>query len=444
MTIEDLWALDDYKGQNFLEVCDMLLAACQERLVIVNNNKLNELKSRYRNNIFIGNDGYIKIKRPIKKSDAYGLNFNNENNQFFGVSHPFNVLRDFATSVIENMTMFDYPRCLDGSSVGSRIATVQDLFSDYSSLEDYDEFSDYVESFQSEFPKWFIHLFRRSTRPEERWDLFREEFRFGHVFSNELILCMKRMLKKCDSFELMTYNKIPNGVGEGSNSWGWITVDEEINVKAQRLWQQTQEAFNLKQGNSVVYDVEQIDSLYTKWEYTSYKTAERRTIDVTMYCYDSEFGGQGTSSYTQYSAGLNTYLSSEEIKESLEKFLPHWSQETISKIVAFPYVMFYGSGGITYSGMGVFDDNFVPGDNFWYPAFPEESSGVSLQNMINDGGAFTNLPDPVFKGPTMPDYSVSSNEYDDGYREVIADADEQIGFEIRSFKVLAKYPFIFS
>lgn len=445
MTMEDLWALDDYKGQNFIDVCNMLLAAFQERLVLVNKDEFDYLVSshKYYKTIYNGNDGFLKFARPVIKRDAYGKNFNNKNNQFFTVYHPFYVLCDLAYSVIENMTMYDYPRCLDGSSVGSRIATVQDLFSDYSELEDYDEFSDYVEAFQSEFPDWFIHLFRRSTRPEERWDLFREEFRFGHVFSNELILCLKRMLKKCDSFELMTYNKRPNGVGEDSNSWGWITVDEEINVKAQRLWQQTQEAFNLKQGNSVVYDEEQIDSLYNKWEYTGYKTSERRMIDITMYWYDSEFGGQGTSSYTKYSAGLNTYLSSEEIKESLEKFLPHWNQETISKIVAFPYVML-SSGGTTYSGMGVFNDNFVPGDNFWYSAFPEESSGVSLQNMINDGGSFTSLPDPVFKGPTMPDYSVTTNEYDDGYREVIADADEEIGFTIKSFKVLAKYPFKFS
>lgn len=444
MTMEELWALDDYKGQNFIDVCNMLLAALQERLVLVNKDEFNSLESSYKHYkaIYNGNDGFLKFSRPVIKRDVYGENLNNENNQFFGAYHPFSVLCDFARSAIENMTMYDYPKCLDGSSVGSRIATVQDLFSNYSSLDDYDKFSDYVESFQAEFPEWFIHLFRRSTLPEERWNFFRDEFRFGHVFSNELILCLKKMLKKCDSFELMTYNKSLNKVLEESSSYGWITVNEEINVKAQRFWQQTQDAFNLKQGNSV-YDVDQIDSIYRTDEHNAgFQISERKMIDISMHYYDSEFGGQGTSSYTKYSVDLNLYFSSEEIKESLEKFLPHWDQETISKIVAFPYVMF--SGAITYSGMGVFDDNFVPGDNFWYPAFPKESSGVSLQNMINNGGTFTSLPDPVFKGPTMPDYSVTTNEYDDGYREVIADADEHIGFKIASFKVLAKYPFIFS
>ena len=446
MTMEDLWALDDYKGQNFLDVCNMLLAALQERLVVVNKDEFNSLESSYKyyKAIYNGNDGFLKFARPVIKRDVYGKNLNNKNNQFFGASHPFNVLYYFAKAVIENMTMYDYPRCLDGSSVGLRIATVQDLFADYSSLEDYDKFSDYVEAFQSEFPEWFIHLFRRSTRPEERWNFFRDEFKFGHVFSNELILCLKRMLKKCDSFELMTYKKILNNVFEDSSSYGSVTVDEDINVKAQRFWQQTQEAFNLKQDNSV-FDVEQIDSIYVTGEHNAgFQISERKMIDIFMHYYDSEFGGQGTSSYTKYSVDLNTYLSSEEIKESLEKFLPHWNEETISKIVAFPYVMFSPIDGRTYSGMGVFDDNFVPGDNFWYPAFPEESSGVSLQNMINDGGTFTSLPLPVFEGPTMPDYSVSTNEYDDGFREVIADGYEHRGFTVKSFKVLAKYPFSFS
>lgn len=454
MTKKELWNLDDYRGQNVLDVCDMLLAACHERIRFWNpdfyfDSFVNSTRPYpyNRKTLSYDADGFLCFNRPLskEKKESYENSLN---------TIPYWVIIDFLKNVISGFISFH-----DKNKILNFNVKVEELLSmDSNDAYEYDQeyeghtdYSQYIADFQNEFPEWFRDaIINRSVSKES---LFARQFRMHHIWQNDFFLNAKKLLKKC------THINIANGVLEklGKETLGYartyvkdaqVISDSEITSLLEKIWNHTQKTFKNKKGFtadglSSSYKSSSVDSI------ADIDEVKRMSVQKRIFN-DSSFRYSGWASYEQSVDYLNYSVSLEDLqKRGILSFLEKFNSDQIARMSFTPFfnLPYRRNPGPQFieTSFGVVDmTKYPPRGEFYYPAsLPDENPDGSVKKLLDDGGGYLwKFPSPVFTAETMPDYKIRTEEMSSA-TDIIAEAGENRYFYFSPGYILFTYSFDF-
>lgn len=453
MTKKELWNLEDYRGQNVLDVCDMLLAACHERLRFWNPDFYfdqfvnSTLHYPYNQKILTYDiDGFFCFNRPLLKGKKeYYENALN--------TIPYLVVIDLLKSFLGGFISFH-----DKNKILNFNVKVKELLSmDSNAAYEYDQeyeghtdYSQYIADFQNDFPEWFRDaIINRSVSKES---LFTRQFRMQHLWQNDFFINAKKLLKKCT--HIIGYDRFKK-LGEETIGYARTYVkdaqvisDSEITSLLEKIWDHTQKTFKNKEGFT-------IDGLSSSYKSSSVDTIQeigeikRMSVEKRIFN-DSSFRYSGWASYEQSVDYLNYSVSLEDLQKSgILSFLEKFNSDQIARMSFTPffYLPYRRNPGPQFieTSFGVVDTTkYPPRDNFYYPAsLPDENPDGSVKKLLDDGGGYLwKFPSPVFTAETMPDYEIRTEEMSSA-TDIIAEADENRYFDFTPGYILLTYSFDF-
>ena len=461
MTNEELWQINDYRGQKIIDVCNMLLDACYERILFCypkftldNNDFFNNSPTKNRPSVqllkkmlFLKDNKKLFFYPPFEKNYALRVYGQGEPsysmNCFFymnaGSENPLILLLIIALNIASRMV-----NLISGNKIFYRGYSVLDILSKcrssanssyfFQSIEDSEERENHTEYSQyfnniTEDVKWFFKYYNESLGFVNSEIMDEEGYRFKNsIWLNDFVLLIKNILKKCNAIiincnDILHYQVLTEKVNTSlyTPESTISSFDSVINL----MLNQTLTSLNLKEDSTYNSGGYTIYSYYSDdTDYVS-KIYEEKSIYINRW--KDDLTGTGAYGYRRaYINNLNQYITSENIQNKLSSLdlLQYWTENQINNIKFLSlFCLPYHYNETNYDFNIVNFNNTTPGRSYFYYASPLPSSNNgNIKEIIENGGFISDFPDPEFSEENTPEYNVIS----ENNREIARGSEERI------------------
>ena len=459
MTKEELWQINDYRGQKIIDVCNMLLDACYERILFCypkftldNNDFFNNEDMFFhkpsvqllQKMLFFKGNNELSFSLPFEKN--YALRYGTDNsvysdNCFFSMNteseNPLILLLVIALNIASRMVnlingnkIFSEYTVFDILKICSTKKYHPDLiigFERQEEIENHTEYSQYFHNISDDV-KWFFQYFSGGVIQGEIMDDYGYRFK-NSIWLNDFVLLIKNILKKCNAIrincdDILHYQVLRERVStrlytpESTIS----SFDSVINL----MLDQTLTSLNLKEDSSYNGGGYTISSYYRDDDdkYAS-NIYERKSIYIERWMDDLD--GTGSYGYRRsYINNLNQYITSEIIQNKLSSLdlLQYWPENQINNIKFLSLFRLPINEYETNCDFNIVNfNNTTQGRNDFFYASPlPTSNNGNIKEIIEHGGFISDFNDPEFSEENTPEYNVIS----ENNREIARGSEEKI------------------